>query len=77
MSEEVGVTITLKEIYDELRNLVAAVSPLPSQIADQKVSIEKHEERLSAVEKKVWVASGAAATIGTALGAIVPVLLGK
>lgn len=76
-NEDVGVTITLKEIYDELRTLVLAVSPLPAKIAEHAVQIEKQDIRISGIEKKIWMAAGAASVIGSVFGVLGPAILGK
>lgn len=72
MAEDGGlgaVTITAKEVYDKLSELVVAMSPIPAQVKD-------HEDRLRGLEKKIWMAAGFAAAIGTSLGAALSQIFG-
>lgn len=64
-----NVEITPKEIYDKLVELVVAMSPVPSRIED-------HENRLRTLERKIWMAAGFAAAIGTGLGTALSQILG-
>ncbi len=64
-----AVTITAKEVYDKLSELVVAMSPVPKQVED-------HEIRLRGLERKIWMAAGFAAAIGTGLGTLLSQLMG-
>lgn len=64
-----AVTITAKEVYDKLSELVVAMSPVPARIED-------HEIRIRSLERKIWAAAGFAAALGTGLGTFLSQLLG-
>lgn len=64
-----NVEITPKEIYDKLVELVVAMSPVPARMED-------HETRLRSLERKIWMAAGFAAAIGTGLGTVLSQLIG-
>lgn len=52
-----GVVITMDRIYTELRAVHDEVRDMRGEVKD----IADHENRLRALERKVWVASGVAA----------------
>lgn len=70
MTDLGAVTITAKEVYDKLSELVVAMSPVPARVED-------HETRLRSLERKVWAAAGFAAAIGTGIGTVLSQLLGS
>jgi len=61
---DLGVTITLREVYDKLCDIERVVMPLPAQVAD-------HESRIRTVERWMWAIPAsilvAAASIVTAM----------
>jgi hypothetical protein len=71
-----GVTITNREIYDQ----VLATKDLAAKLVDKVEAIEKrdsdHESRIRALERKVWMALGGGATLGGATGALATFILG-
>ncbi len=70
MTHDLGpVTITGKEIYDKLSELVVVMSPVPARVED-------HEVRIRGLEKKIWAAAGFAAAVGTGLGTALSQILG-
>lgn len=74
--EEGGAWVSATEIYAELRRLSDAVVRLEERLAhdDTRDDLERMEARLSAVEQRVWRASGVAATLGGLVGVAVPFL---
>lgn len=60
MPEEPTARITLREVYDAVQALKNELSNLP------KVA-EDHENRLRALEKRVWTFAGLATLFGAAL----------
>lgn len=72
---EGSIVITPKEFYDGVRNdiseIKAAVLPLP----ELKMQVENLERRMTAAEKRLWIASGFATAVGFAAGVIAPLLI--
>lgn len=64
-----SVTITAKEVYDKLSELVVSMSGVPARIED-------HETRLRSLERKIWAATGFAAALGAGLGTALSQLIG-
>lgn len=71
-----GVTITNREIYDQ----VLATKDLAAKLVDKVEAIEQrdgdHEIRIRSLERKVWAALGGGATLGGVAGALVTFLTG-
>lgn len=69
-----GVYISSGQVYQEVRTLAATVTRMDSKLdslverlASREALLQDHEDRLRALERKVWAAAGAGATVG-ALG---------
>lgn len=75
--DEGGAWVSATEIYQELRRLSDAVVRLEERLAhdDTQDELERMDARLSAVEQRVWRASGIAATLGAVIGIAVPFLM--
>lgn len=76
-----GVYISSSQVYDEVRTLAATVTRMDAKLdglaerwAAREDLLQDHEDRLRALERKVWVASGCAGAAGTAAGWIVGML---
>lgn len=54
-------TITGRDIWDKLDSIQKEVSGMPK-------TVEDHEHRIRALEKKVWMAAAAGAALGTGGG---------
>jgi hypothetical protein len=70
-----SIVITPKEFYDgvrqdiaDIKTAVAPLAPMAEDVADLKL-------RVTALEARVWRASGFAAAIGSAAGWIIPQLV--
>lgn len=82
MTDPNGVTITLRDVYDDLRAqremLARMNSKLDGIAATDKthtLTLADHEDRIRDLEKLVWRASGIAAFIGAATGTVVNLLV--
>lgn len=81
---EGSVVITPAQVYEKVTTLTDVVTKLVVQnesaeqvrVADKQL-VRELEQRLSAVERKLWMAAGAAATLGGTLGAYLPSILGQ
>jgi hypothetical protein len=67
-----SVVITPTEVFHEMRAIHDEVKEMRVELRD----ISDHESRLRALERRIWLASGAATTIGAGLGALAAKLLG-
>jgi hypothetical protein len=67
--------ITPKEFYDGVRaditEIKAAVLPLP----DLKIKVDHLESRVSALEKRVWIATGFASAAGFGVSFLAQILM--
>jgi len=81
---EGSVVITPAEIFTEVRTLTVEVRDLiTADKAEQRdrakleTRVESLDTRLTAVERRIWLITGAAATAGGAIGsALLPLLKG-
>ena len=75
-TEEAGAWVPASEMLAELRRLSDLVTRLDERLAhdDTEQQIERLNERVSALEQRVWRASGVAATLGGLVGVAVPFL---
>lgn len=71
-----SIVISPKEFYDGVRqdisDIKSAVAPLSPMVED----VNELKARVTALEARVWRASGFAAAIGLAGGYVIPQLLG-
>lgn len=74
-SGESGVYISSGQVYQEVRGLSATVTRLEAKIDSlterlvaREELLQDHEDRLRALERKVWAAAGAGAAVGAAAG---------
>ena len=81
---EGSVVISPADIYAEVRSLTKAVTDLvatdkaeANDRADLRAKVTQLDTRLSAVERKLWMVTGAAAAAGGGLGAWLPSLLNR
>ena len=81
---EGSVVISPADIYAEVRSLTKAVTDLvatdkaeANDRADLRAKVTQLDARLSAVERKLWMVTGAAAAVGGSLGAWVPTILNR
>ncbi|WP_343955607.1 hypothetical protein [Nonomuraea longicatena] len=54
MPDELGFTVTLRQIYEEMRDLTAEVRTLTSELKESRKTDEDHERRLRVVERWMW-----------------------
>jgi hypothetical protein len=80
---EGSIIITPAEVYAKVTGLTDVVTELVAtdraderQRAELKVKVERLEDRLGAIERKIWIAAGAAAALGGTLGSWLPTLSG-
>jgi hypothetical protein len=74
MPEESGAWVPASELFSELRRLSELVTRLDERLANDKTHEELAElgTRVTALEQRVWRASGVAATMGALVGVAVP-----
>jgi ElaB/YqjD/DUF883 family membrane-anchored ribosome-binding protein len=74
--EETGAWVPGSEIFAELRRLSELVTRLDERLAQDKTheNVAALETRVTALEQRVWRASGVAATVGALIGIAVPFL---
>ncbi|AUG87286.1 hypothetical protein HOS59_gp22 [Streptomyces phage Rowa] len=74
--EESGAWVPASELFSELRRLSELVTRLDERLANDKTHEEVAElgNRVTALEQRVWRASGVAATLGALVGVAVPFL---
>lgn len=53
-----SIVITPKEFYDGVASDIAEIKQAVSPLPDLKVRVDKHDERLSKLERLAWVALG-------------------
>lgn len=78
-----SIVITPAEVYGKVTGLISAVDRLIIQNegvirdrAEDRVGLKEVEARVSALERKVWMIAGGAATLGGTLGSWLPSALG-
>ncbi|GAA0955328.1 hypothetical protein GCM10009560_79180 [Nonomuraea longicatena] len=54
LPDELGFTVTLRQIYEEMRDLTAEVRTLTSELKESRKTDEDHERRLRVVERWMW-----------------------
>jgi len=74
--EETGAWVPASELFSELRRLSELVTRLDERLAHDKTheNVSELETRVTALEQRVWRASGVAATVGALIGIAVPFL---
>ena len=79
---EGSIIITPAEVYNEVKSLTEVVRALVAQDAaetqrakDRDARLDKLDSRLTAVERKLLLATGAAAAAGAGVGTWLPRLL--
>lgn len=72
--EESGAWVPASELFSELRRLTELVTRLDERLANDKTheEVAALEGRVSALEQRVWRASGFAAAVGALVGVAVP-----
>jgi predicted nuclease with TOPRIM domain len=73
-SDESGAWVPASELYSELRRLSELVTRLDERLANDKTpeEVTDLQTRMSALEQRVWRASGFAAAVGALVGVAVP-----
>lgn len=66
-----GVTVSFREIYDELQLTHDEVREMRMELR----MITDHESRIRKLEQKVWIVLGLATTVGPSLGALLAQLI--
>ncbi len=74
--EESGAWVPASELFSELRRLSELVTRLDERLAHDTTTkdVEELGTRVTALEQRVWRASGVAATLGALVGVAVPFL---
>lgn len=78
MSPEVpegSIVITPKEFYDGVRNDIAEIKAAVSPLPDMKIRVDLLDSRTSALERKIWVATGFAAAAGGGISLLAQFLM--
>ena len=73
-NEPHGVVITVKEVYDEMKELILEVRQLTSEYRNSRLVDEDHEKRLRSLER--WMYAIPASLIA-AIGSVVVTLMNK
>ncbi|WP_027945951.1 hypothetical protein [Amycolatopsis taiwanensis] len=76
MTQPGDVVITAKEVYDKLSTLDSKVDKLNERFSNVQEKIRDHENRIRALEFRVWMAMGGGTVLGAAAGAIVSKMTG-
>ncbi|SNS41801.1 hypothetical protein SAMN06309944_0173 [Micrococcales bacterium KH10] len=63
--------ITIREVFDGVQEIKQTLAGMQGH----KDTLDDHETRIRGLEKLVWKAAGVAATVGAALGWLIPLLL--
>ncbi|MCG3757366.1 hypothetical protein [Amycolatopsis sp. Poz14] len=71
-----GVTITNREIYDQVLQTKALTEKLVQKIEAIETRDLDHEARIRSLERKVWMALGGGTTLGGAAGALATFIIG-
>lgn len=72
----IAATVTLDQIYSTLQEVRDDVRDMKKELGELAHDSKDHEQRIRALEKLVWRASGAAALAGSAIGFMLNKLLG-
>ncbi len=67
MAEEPTTEVTLREVYDAVRDLQRTLDPLPDTVKD-------HETRLRKIESRFWGIVALVGTMGALVGKFLPAL---
>ncbi|MFC4117532.1 hypothetical protein [Nonomuraea zeae] len=67
-NDETGFTITIRDIYEEMRELTAEVRTLTSELKESRRTDDDHEKRIRILERWMW---GLPVSILTAIAAVV------
>lgn len=70
MTTAPAAEITLREVYDLVVEVKDSVAVVPAH----GKTLDDHETRIRSLERKVWLAAGAAAVIGGTVGNLFPML---
>ncbi|MFE0151379.1 hypothetical protein ACFWY5_29830 [Nonomuraea sp. NPDC059007] len=68
MTEEPGFTVTLREIYEEMRDLTTEVRTLTSELKESRRTDDDHERRIRVLERWMW---GLPVSILAAIGSVI------
>jgi hypothetical protein len=72
MHDEPGYVITIKDIYEEMRDLTSEVRTLASELRESRRTDDDHERRIRVLERWMW---GLPVSILTAIAAVVTALV--
>jgi hypothetical protein len=70
-NEPHGVVITVKEVYDEMKELILEVRQLTNEYRNSRLVDEDHEKRLRAIERWMYAIP---ASLVAAIGSIIVAL---
>lgn len=73
---EGSIVITPKEFYDGVSNDIKEIKDAVAPLKDMKEEVEKLKVRVTAVEKRLWIAAGFAGAVGTGAGTVIAQALG-
>ena len=65
--DEDGIVISFPEVFAEVRQTHDEVKEMRTELR----AITDHENRIRALEQKLWIASGAAVVVASSIGAFV------
>lgn len=68
MSDEGGFVVTIRDVYEEMRELTSEVRTLTSELKESRRTDDDHEKRLRVLERWMW---GLPVSILTAIAAVV------
>ncbi|TCO64959.1 hypothetical protein [Actinocrispum wychmicini] len=71
-----SVVITPTELYAEVKGIGTAVAEIKGDVQELRKALPDHESRIRALERRMWWATGVAATFAAGITELVQ-LLGK
>lgn len=66
-TEEPGAVVTLDNMYQEIKGLRTDVTTMLANLANNTAIAQDHETRIRTLEKRVWIAAGAAAVLASTI----------
>lgn len=82
MTEEHEVRITMRDVYEVQQKQGELLSEMASNLKRSLDSLDRtksqvadHEDRIRALEKKIWQAAGAASFVGAAASVLISLII--
>jgi len=72
-----SIVITTKELYDDVQTIKTTVQDIAASLGPLQDKVRELDARMTSVEKRMWIATGFAAAIGTSAGTFLAQVLGR